>query len=248
MRGIYILWLRDLKRYTRARSRFFGSLATPFFFLLFFSLGFRRATFPSLEIDYIDFLTPGIVSMVLIFSGTLSGVSVVWDRQFGFLREIMVAPVSRMVIVLGRTLGGATIATIQASILLALSTLLGFKIDLSSIPITALTIFLFSMLCTATGIAISSIMTDIHGFQLIVNFFVFPIFLLSGAIFPISELPEAIVFASKLSPFTYGVDVVRWAMVGFTVFDPILDFVVIALYLFLILFLASILFSRTEVR
>lgn len=248
MISVFVLWLRDLKRYTRAKSRFFGSIAMPFFFLAFFSLGFRRANFPSLEIDYIDFLTPGIVSMVLIFSGTLSGVSIVWDRQFGFLREIMVAPVSRSAIVLGRTLGGATIASIQAIILLVLSHFFGFKMNVESIFISILAIFLLSLICTATGIAISSVIGDIHGFQLIINFFVFPIFFLSGAIFPISELPESVALISKFSPFTYGVDAVRWAMTNFATFNPILDFAVVLGYFLLTLILSSILFSRTEVR
>ncbi|NHW89354.1 MAG: ABC transporter permease [Archaeoglobales archaeon] len=248
MKGIYVLWLRDLKRYTRARSRFFGSLAMPFFFLAFFGLGFRRVTFPSIEIGYMEFLTPGIVSMVVIFSGTLSGVSVVWDRQFGFLREIMVSPVSRSAIVLGRTLGGATIATIQATILAAISHFLGFSMEPSMIPVALLAIFVFSIISTLTGIAISSVITDIHGFQLIVNFFVFPIFFLSGAIFPVSEFPGIVETIARLSPFTYGVDLVRFSMVNLSLFDPLVDVIVIFLYLFLMLSIASYLFSRTEVR
>lgn len=248
MNSVYVLWLRDLKRYTRARSRFFGSVAMPFFFLTFFSLGFRRASFPSLEMDYIDFLTPGIVSMVLIFSGTLSGVSIVWDRQFGFLREIMVAPVSRTAIVLGRTLGGATVATIQSFILLLSSYFFGFRMGLDLLFTAVLAIFLLSLICTVTGIAISSVIGDIHGFQLVINFFVFPIFFLSGAIFPISELPEIVVMISKLSPFTYGVDAVRWAMTGFAIFNPILDFAIVLSYFIAMLFLSAFLFSRAEVR
>ncbi|MEM0353856.1 MAG: ABC transporter permease [Archaeoglobaceae archaeon] len=248
MNSVLVLWLRDLKRYTRARSRFFGSIAMPFFFLAFFSLGFRRASFPSLEIEYLDFLAPGIVSMVLIFSGTLSGVSIVWDRQFGFLREIMVAPVSRTAIALGRTLGGATIATLQALILLASSHFFGFRISLDSLLIALLAIFLLSLICTVTGIAISSVIGDIHGFQLVINFFVFPIFFLSGAIFPIAELPEIIATLAKLSPFTYGVDAVRWAMTSFAAFNPVLDFTIVLSYFIAVLFLSAFLFSRTEVR
>ena len=112
LQGIYILWLRDLKRYIRARSRIIGSLGIPIFFLAFFGMGFRRVEIPSLpqNITYIDFLAPGIVSMVVLFTSIFSGISIVWDRQFGFLREIMVAPISRTTIALGRNLGGATTA------------------------------------------------------------------------------------------------------------------------------------------
>ncbi|MEM1578855.1 MAG: ABC transporter permease [Archaeoglobaceae archaeon] len=248
MKGIYVLWLRDIKRYTRARSRFFGSIAMPFFFLAFFSIGFRRVTFPWLEIEYIEFLTPGIVSMVLIFSGTLSGVSVVWDKQFGFLREIMVAPVSRVAIVLGRTLGGATIASLQALLLMIFSHFLGFKISIFSFPIALFAIFILSMACTVTGIAISSIIGDVHGFQLIVNFIIFPIFFLSGSLFPVSELPSLVRVASMLSPFTYGVDAVRWAMVGFCEFSPFFDFLIVLFYLAAMTFIASVLFSRAETK
>lgn len=250
LQGIYVLWLRDVKKFFRIKSRVIGSLGMPIFFLIFLSLGFRRAYIPSLpqNLNYGDFVVPGIVAMVLLFSGTFSGVSVVWDRQFGFLREIIVSPVSRVAIAIGRTLGGATTALLQGLMILLLSTLIGFKLTLSSLPIVLLAMFLVALTFTGLGILFSVFMHDVHGFQIIINFFVFPIFLISGTLFPISEFPEPVATASKLNPLTYGVDAMRYAVLGFSELDPALDFVVLILSAFVILMLSSTLFSRTEVE
>ncbi len=250
MQAVYVLLLRDLKRFIRTKSRVFGSLGMPFFFLLFFSMGFRRASIPSLpeNISYIEFLTPGIISMVLLFTGTFSGVSIVWDRQFGFLREILVAPISRMSIAVGRTLGGAITALIQGIIMLIASTLIGFRFNLTMLPIAILIMLLIAIAFTATGVAISTFMEDIHGFQIVVNFFVFPTFLLSGAIFPINEFPEFVKCLALLNPLTYGVDLLRFVFIGYSEINPLSDLLVLVLYSFIILLLSSILFSRTEVK
>ncbi len=250
MQAVYVLLLRDLKRYVRTKSRILGSLGMPFFFLLFFSMGFRRASIPSLpeDISYIEFLTPGVISMVLLFTGTFSGVSVVWDRQFGFLREILVAPISRMSIAIGRTLGGAVTALMQGTIMLCVSTLIGFKFNFIKFPIAIFVMFLIAMAFTATGVAISTFMEDIHGYQIVVNFFVFPIFLLSGAIFPIKEFPEVVKVIALLNPLTYGVDLLRWAFIDFSEIDPIKDLIVLISYSVTILIMSSLLFSRTEVK
>jgi ABC-2 type transport system permease protein len=247
--GIYVLWLRDIKRYVRARSRIIGSLGMPIFFLAFLGMGFRRAQIPSLpaEISYIDFLAPGVVSMVVLFTGTFSGISIVWDRQFGFLREIMVSPVSRTTIALGRTLGGATTAIFQGMLMLIVSLIVGFRPD----PVGTLSSLVFMTLIaisfTGLGIAISTLMEDIHGFQLVVNFFVFPIFFLSGALFPITEFPTWLKVVSYLNPLSYGVDGMRWSLIGFSEFNPILDFAILTAFSIGIIFLSTFIFERTEV-
>lgn len=246
--SLYVIWLRDVKRFIRARSRLIGSLGMPIFFMIFFSLGFRRAQIPSLEIDYIDFLVPGIISMVVLFTGTFSGVSVVWDRQFGFLREIIVSPVSRMTISLARILSGATVALFQATIMFLLAILIGFKFKVQALPIFFLSLFLTALVFTGVGVALSTKMKDIHGFQIVVNFFVFPVFLLSGALFPISELPEIVRFLSKLNPMTYGVDMARWASTGFCEIDPTTDFLVLVFCSIFITILAAYFFSKMEVE
>ncbi len=250
IQGIYVLWLRDVKKFFRIKSRFLGSLGMPVFFLIFLSIGFRRVIIPSLPegISYGDFVVPGIIAMVLLFSGTFSGVSVVWDRQFGFLREIIVSPVSRAAIAVGRTLGGATTALLQALILLTLSFLIGFRVPISAIPALILSMYLIAMAFTGLGILFSVFMHDVHGFQIVINFFVFPIFLISGTIFPISELPESVAIISMFNPLTYGVDAMRFVIFGFSEIDPLLDFAVLLASTIVILITAGFFFSRTEVE
>src|SRR5512139_4064999 len=128
--AVYVMWLREMKRYTRAKSRVLGSLIMPIFFLAFLGLGFRRMPVPGLEggLSYLHFLVPGIVGMTLLFSSTMQGLSVLWDREFGFLKEIMVAPVSRVSMALGRIAGGVTTSLLQALLILAASILLGFRV------------------------------------------------------------------------------------------------------------------------
>ncbi len=246
--GVYILWLRDLKRYVRARSRIIGSLGMPIFFLAFLGMGFRRAQIPSLgDMSYIDFLAPGVVSMVVLFTGTFSGVSIVWDRQFGFLREIMVSPISRTTIALGRTLGGATTAIIQGLLMLFISFVIGFRPDLFGMLYSLVFMVLIAISFTGLGIAISTLMEDIHGFQLVINFFVFPIFFLSGALFPVKEFPEFIRFLTYINPLTFGVDGMRWSLIHYSEFNPLIDFLVIGAFSVFVIIISTILFDRTEV-
>ncbi|AGK61875.1 daunorubicin resistance ABC transporter membrane protein [Archaeoglobus sulfaticallidus PM70-1] len=249
LNGVYTLWLRDLKRYVRARSRIIGSLGMPVFFLAFLGMGFRRANIPSLEgMNYIDFLAPGIIAMVILFTGTFSGVSIVWDRQFGFLREIMVSPISRTAISIGRNFGGATTAIIQGLMMFALSLLIGFRPNIYGIALALVFMFLIAVSFTGLGIIISTLMEDIHGFQLVINFFVFPVFFLSGALYPLDELPAYVRLVSYFDPLTYGVDGLRYSLTGFNEFNPALDLIVlIAFSIFAILF-SAIRFSRTEVE
>lgn len=250
LQGVYILWLRDLKKYIRAKSRIVGSLGMPIFFLAFFGMGFRRVEIPSLpsEISYIDFLAPGIVSMVVLFTSTFSGISIVWDRQFGFLREIMVAPISRTTIAIGRNLGGATTALIQGSIMLALSLFIGFEPSTEGLVFAFIFMFLIAVTFTGIGIAISTFMHDIHGFQIVINFFVFPIFLLSGALFPISEFPDFVGKLALLNPLTYGVDGLRWALIGYSEFNPLHDFVILLSFCVAVILISAFLFTKTEVE
>ncbi len=246
LQGIYVLWLRDIKRYLRARSRVLGSLGMPFFFLIFFSLGFRRAQIPSLSLKYTDFLAPGIIAMIILFTSVFSGISVVWDRQFGFLREIMVAPIGRTSIAIGRILGGATTAVIQGWIMLIASLAIGFSPLLSGLLPATLFMVLMAVAFTGVGIAFSTLMRDFHGFQIIINFFVFPVFLLSGAIFPIEELGNLAFFA-MFNPMSYGVDGIRWSLTGYTEISPVYDFLVLGIFSASLVLIASYLFKRTEV-
>jgi ABC-2 type transport system permease protein len=215
MQKIYVLWIRQIKRYLRSRSRIVGSLAQPLLYLLALGYGFGSVYQQAGQGNYINFLAPGIIAMSIIFTAMFSGMEVIWDRQFGFLKETLVAPMSRLHIMIGRTLGGATVATLQGVIVLVISLLFGFH------PIHWLTIipalgimFLISLLFTALGTIVGSVLKDMQGFQLIMNFLVMPLFFLSGALFPLDGLPKALSIITQLDPLSYGIDALRLLLLG----------------------------------
>ena len=224
---IYVMWLREMKRFLRAKSRVIGTLAMPFFFLLAMGFGLRPGfNLPGMlqGANYLDFLVPGIIGMTMLFTSMFAGISVLWDKEFGFLKEIMVAPVSRTAIILGRIAGGITTALIQGFSILIISLLLGFKIVN---PLVALFLaFLFMILIgigfIGFGVAIASKMEDIQGFSTIMNLIVFPLFLLSGAFFPVTNLPGWLKPIALIDPLTYGVDGLRVSLIGFSQFSLIL--------------------------
>lgn len=245
---IYILWLRQLKHYWRSKSRLLGSLGQPLLFMITFGFGFGPMyTRTSGGASYIDFLAPGIVSMSILFTAVFSGLEVIWDRQFGFLKETLVAPISRTEIMIGKTLGGATIAMIQGLIVLSLTYVLGFRISsLASLGLGLIFMSLIAIFFTALGLAIASKMKDMHGFQLIMNFLIMPIFFLSGALFPLENLPPAIYFISRIDPLTYGVDGLRGAIVGMNTFGIFNDLAIIGVLSALICAIGTLLFSKLE--
>jgi len=247
MNTIYILWLRQVKRYLRSKSRIIASLGQPLLFLVAMGFGFGPIFQKAGQGNYIQFLAPGIIAMTILFTSTFSGIEVVFDRQFGFLKETLVAPVSRFSIMFGRTLGGATVAVIQGIIILLLSLLVGFKPHLFGVIVAFPIMFLVAMLFTAFGTAIASKMNDMHGFQLIMNFLVMPLFFLSGAFFPLNDLPKALSIITRIDPLTYGVDGLRAALAGSSHFGLATDFLVLGVITFFFLALGSYLFSKIEI-
>jgi ABC-2 type transport system permease protein len=197
--------------------------------------------------SYLDFLAPGIVAMSILFTAVFSGLEVIWDRQFGFLKETMVAPISRTEIMIGKTLGGASIAMVQGLIVLSLTYVLGFRIpSLAGLVLGLAFMSLIAIFFTGLGLAIASKMTDMHGFQLIMNFLIMPIFFLSGALFPLENLPPAIYFISMIDPLTYGVDGLRGAIAGMSTFGVHNDLAVIGLLSILVCMVGALLFSKIE--
>lgn len=208
MNAIYILWLRQVKRYFRSRSRIIGSLGQPLLFLLAFGFGFGPVFARAGQGNYMQFLAPGIITMGIVFTAIFSGIEIIWDRQFGFLKETLVAPVSRFKIMIGRTLGGATVATFQGIVVLILSVLVGFRPQsLALLPLALVFMFLIAILFTAIGTAIASVLEDMQGFQLIMNFLVMPIFFLSGALYPLDG--GVLDTIARIDPLSYGVDALR---------------------------------------
>lgn len=248
MNTIYILWLRQLKRYFRSKARMIGSLGQPLLFLVALGFGFGPIYQKAGGGNYIQFLAPGIICMTILFTSIFTGIEIIWDRQFGFLKETLVAPVSRYCIMLGRTLGGATVAMIQGLIVFLLAMVFGFRPDnVLLLPLALLFMFLVAMLFTALGTAIASVLEDMQGFQLIMNFLVMPLFFLSGALFPLSNLPATVSTIASLDPLTYGVDGLRGTLVNGSHFGLGMDLIILAVLTILVTYIGSKLFSRIEV-
>jgi len=247
MTTIYILWLRQLKRYSRSKARIIGSLGQPLLFLIALGFGMGPIYQKAKGGNYIDFLAPGVMAMGIIFTGTFSGIEIIWDRQFGFLKETLVAPTSRVSIMLGRTLGGATIATCQGLIILCISFIAGFRPHYSLlIPVSLVFIFLIALLFTALGTAIASLMEDFHGFQLIINFLIMPLFFLSGALFPLEGLPKPFKIITTINPLSYGIDGLRHTLINAHHFGMFTDLVVLCSITIIILIIGSYLFSKIQ--
>lgn len=248
MRVIYILWLRQLKRYFRSKARIIGSLGQPLLFFLALGFGFGPIYTRAGGGDYIQFLAPGIITMSILFTATFSGIEVLWDRRFGFLKETLVAPVSRLQIMLGRTFGSATVAVVQGLIVFGLSVIIGFRpTTMALMPLALFYMMLIAVTFTALGTAIASLIEDMQGFQIIINFLIMPLFFLSGALFPLENLPKGVVIISTINPLAYGVDGLRGTLIEMAHFGLVTDFLVLGVIALVVLMAGAYLFSRIEV-
>lgn len=211
--AIYRIWLREIIRYTRDKGRVLSSFVQPLLFLAIFGSGFG---FISLEkgIDYQSFLFPGIVAMSLVTISISSGISVIWDREFGFLKEILVAPVKRTSIFIGKTLGGCTTAMIQGIVILSLSVVIGIPVTIASFVTSLALMMLISLGIVSLGLIIASLVHSFENFGVIMNFLIFPLVFLSGAFFPLSMAPVWLRTVSYIDPLTYGVEALRYALIG----------------------------------
>lgn len=247
MKAIYILCLRQLKRYVRSPARIIGSLGQPILFLVALGFGFRSMFARAGGGNYLNFLAPGIISMAILFNAVFSGIEIIWDRQFGFLKETLVAPVSRLEIVLGRTLGGAIVAMAQGTVVFVICLIAGFRIKSALLlPVAIVFMFLIALLFTSIGTAIGSVLQDMQGFPLIMNFLVMPLFFFSGALFPATGLPKALQIALGLNPLTYGVDGLRGALSGVYAFSVATDFTVLSILTAILLAIGSYCFSKIQ--
>jgi ABC-2 type transport system permease protein len=248
MKTIYILWLREIKRYLRSRSRIIGSLGQPILFLLALGYGLGSVFAKAGEGNYFQFLAPGIIGMSIIFTAIFSGIQIIWDRQFGFLKETLVAPVNRLNIMIGRTLGGATVATMQGMLVLIIVMFFGFQpYNWALVPAAILFMLLVALLFSSLGAMIGSLLDDMQGFQLIMNFLVMPLFFLSGALFPLSGLPTILDGIVKFDPLSYGIDSFRILLVNSGTFGLGIDFAVLAVITAIFLGLGSYFFSKIQV-
>ena len=221
LRAIYIIWYRDVLRYSRDRMRLVASLAQPLLFLLVFGTGLSaslRGVGGGLggasSINYVQFIYPGIIGMAVLFTSIFSAMSIVWDREFGFLKEVLVAPIDRSAIAIGKALGGSTQAMVQGMILLFLAPIVGVTLNplavLELIPL----IFVLAFALTTLGVVLAAGMKSMQGFQAVLNFLMMPIFFLSGALFPLSNLPWWMTTLTRIDPAAYGIDPIRRVILG----------------------------------
>lgn len=245
---VYIMWLRQLKRYWRSRARMIGSVGQPLLFLIALGFGLGPIYQRAGAGNYLDFLVPGVIAMSILFRAMFTGMEIIWDRQFGFLKETLVAPVPRFKIMLGKTLGGATVAMVQGLIVLIITIIIGFRIaSFSSFLIALVFMFFIAVLFTALGTAIASKLEDMQAFPLIMNLIIMPIFFLSGALFPLEGLPSFLDIIIKFNPLTYGVDGLRGALSGSSSFSLPFDLLVIVSVVVVVFYIGSVLFSKIEV-
>jgi ABC-2 type transport system permease protein len=214
--------------------------------VLGFGLGpvFQRAG----EGSYLQFMAPGVIGMTVLFTSMFSGIALLWDRQFGFLKETLVAPVPRLWIMIGRTLGGATVAMIQGILIFVVSLIAGFRpTSIVVLPLALVVLLLTAVVFAALGTAIGSSLKDMQGFQLVMNFMVMPIFFLSGALYPLSNLPRVLAWLTRVDPLTYGVDGVRGALIGATHFGIATDLAALSAIAVLLLGAGAWRFSKIEI-
>jgi len=250
--GVYTVWLRDIKRYFRDKPRIIGSFAQPILFL--FVLGTGIASSFSVfggggGEDFLNFMFPGIVGMTVLFTSFFSAMSIVWDREFGFLREILVAPVSRTSIVVGKLLGGSTIAMIQGSIILLFAPFL-------KIPITFVIffkelgiMFLVAMTISTMGIILASVIKSMQAFQVITNFLLMPMFFLSGALFPLNQTVKWMNIVSKINPLSYGIDAMRFVLLNdasLQLYPLWLDIIILVFLVLALSVIGAFLFNRQD--
>ncbi len=249
MSAIYILWLRELKRYIRSRAQIVASLGNPLLYLLVLGFGlgpvFKRAG----NGDYLQFVAPGVIGMTVLFSSIFSGLGLLWDRQFGFLKETLVAPVSRLQIMIGRTLGGSTVAVVQGLLVTVVCVLAGFRpTHWSAIPLALGFMVLIALLFAALGMAIGSGLQDMQGFQLIMNFLVMPIYFLSGALFPLNDAKSVLKYITRADPLSYGIDGMRNVLgTPNAAFSPRLDVLVLVVVGAVLLVFGAYRFSKIEI-
>lgn len=245
---IYIMWLRQLKRTWRSKTRLVASLIQPLLFLVALGFGLGPVFQKAGGGNYIDFLSPGIIAMTILFSSMFAGMEVLWDKEFGFLKETLVAPVARWKIMLGRTLGGATVSSIQGVVVFILAIIIGFRPSHASLIIVSFFfMFLLALLFTSLGTAIASKLNDMQAFPIIINFIIMPLFFLSGALFPVDNLKGVLADIIKINPLSYGVDALRHTLTGVGSFSLLLDLGVLVVATIVVLFIGSKMFNTIEI-
>ncbi|GAB4390418.1 MAG: ABC transporter permease [Thermodesulfovibrionales bacterium] len=207
--AIYVIVMREFKKFVRERSRLVASVARPLLWLFMVGAGLSRLVTPVEGFTYTQFIFPGILGLTILFSAIFSSISIIWDKEFGFLKEILVAPVSRFSIVMGKALSGTVVSTIQAAIILLFFPLLGFKLGVLSLLGVIVVCAMVAFSISAFGIVLATFYESYESFSVIMNFIVMPMFFLSGAMYPVKLLPQVLQLLSKVNPLSYGIDALK---------------------------------------
>jgi ABC-2 type transport system permease protein len=205
-RPIYVICLREFKKFFRERSRLLGTLARPVLWLFVVGNGMSALIRPQVGFSYLQFIFPGMIGMTILFSAIFSSISIVWDREFGFMKEMLVAPISRLSIVIGKAISGTAISVAQAVIILILIPFLGIRLSSLQVAEVVAVSILVAFCITSIGILIAARLTSFDGFNIIMNFLVMPMFFLSGAMYPVSSMPPTLRQITHINPLTYGID------------------------------------------
>jgi ABC-2 type transport system permease protein len=247
MRVLYLLWLRQIRRFSRSKSRIVGAVGQPLLFLLALGYGLGSAFAHAGQGNYMEFLVPGIMAQTVLFSAMFYGATVMFDKQFGFLKETLVAPVPRWKVMFGGALGGATTTVFQAIILFIVSLALGFHpTNWLLLPFTLLILIIFSVGITSFSSGIGSMVEDMQGFQAINQFLVFPLYFLSGAIYPLSHAPRWLQIIGEINPVSYAVDALRYSLIGQSHFGIWKDMLVLLIMLMTLISFGTYRFRHIE--
>lgn len=248
MRVVYALWLRQLKRYFRAKSRIVGAIGQPLLFLL--ALGYGIGSIYNkggAHNSYIIFLVPGIMIQTVLFSAVFFGANIIFDKQFGFLKETLVTPVSRFKIMIGGALGGATTSVLQGCLVFIISLFLGFRpYNWFLLPAALGVLVVLAVALASLSSAIGSIVNDMQGFQAINQFLIFPLYFLSGALYPLTNVPTAMRYIADANPISYAVDALRTILINQSHYGYIKDFSVLILTMIVFIFLGAYRFRKLQ--
>jgi len=247
MRVLYILWLRQTKRFFRAKSRIIGAIGQPLLFLIALGFGVGSIYSKAGQGNYIEFLVPGIMAQTVLFAAMLFGAMIMFDKQFGFLKETLVAPVSRFKIMFGGALGGATNATLQGLLVLFISLFLGFRPhNWALVPLAVVILGLLAIAIASFSSGIGSFVQDMQGFQAINQFLVFPLYFLSGALYPLQHVPTWLRIVSECNPMSYAVDAMRSVLIGQSHFGLLKDLLVLCVSVVVLVMFGAYRFRHIE--
>jgi ABC-2 type transport system permease protein len=246
LKAVYVISYREFKKFVRERSRLMGTMARPILWLFMMGGGLSQMVKPEGGISYIQFLFPGIIGMTILFASIFSAISIVWDREFGFLKEILVAPISRFSIVFGKAMAGTTISMVQVLIMVMFIPFLGISITFTQFLLLIFCAGLLAFALTSFGILVAARMSSYEGFNIIMNFLVMPMLFLSGALYPVKRLPPVLKELTHVNPLTYGVDALRNALSLGPEYPLSLDLLVIAGFLVVAVTLANYSFRKTS--